>query len=124
MVRSDADAALGALLDALRSRYALDRHPEWATMLGLDRGAFAQTRWRLDDRSVERLAQDREILAAQQQQLAAIDRARLSPRSAIHYHICEYQLMRERAVLDWRGLGRPYVIDQFDYGSIRTFLVS
>jgi uncharacterized protein (DUF885 family) len=113
---SDADAALEALLDAYVV-YALDRHPEWATMLGLDRGTFAQTRWRLDDRSVERLAQDRKILAAQQQQLAAIDRARLSPRSAIHYEICRYQLLRERAVLDWGGLGRPYVIDQFDYGS-------
>jgi uncharacterized protein (DUF885 family) len=56
-------------------------------------------------------------LATQQQQLDAIDRARLSPRSAIHYDIYQFELMRQRAVLDWRGLGRPYVVDQFDYGS-------
>jgi uncharacterized protein (DUF885 family) len=114
--RSDADDALGALLNNY-VLYAFERHPEWATMLGLDRGSFAQASWRLDDRSIDRLRDDREKLLTQQHQLGAIDRARLSPRSAIHYDIYEYELMRERAVLDWRGLGRPYVIDQFDYGS-------
>jgi uncharacterized protein (DUF885 family) len=114
--QSDADAALGALLDSY-VLYAFERHPERVTMLGLDRGAYAQARWRLDDRSIDQLRQDREILATQQQQLDGLDRARLSPQSAIHYEIYQYELMRERAVLNWRGLGRPYVIDQFDYGS-------
>src|SRR5947209_7052843 len=113
---SQADAALGALLDDY-VLYAFERHPEWATMVGLDRGPFAQARSRLDDRSIDQLRQDREMLAAHQQQLDAVDRARLSPRSAMHYEIYQFELMRERAVLDWRGLGRPYVIDQFDYGA-------
>jgi uncharacterized protein (DUF885 family) len=114
--QSPADHALGALLDDY-VLYAFERHPEWATMLGLDHGRFAQAKWHLDDRSVEQLRRDRDVVGRQQQQLTAIDRARLSARSAIHYDIYQYQLMRERAVLEWRGFGRPYVIDQFDYGS-------
>jgi uncharacterized protein (DUF885 family) len=113
---SEADAALSVLLDDY-VLYAFERHPELATMVGLDRGPFAQARLRLDDRSIDQLRHDREMLAAQQQQLDAIDRARLSPRSAIRYEIYQFELMRERAVLDWRGFGRPYVIDQFDYGA-------
>jgi uncharacterized protein (DUF885 family) len=113
---SDADAVLGALLDSYVI-YAFERHPERVTMLGLDREGLAQARWRLDDRSIDRLRQDREILIAQQQQLGRIDRARLTSRSSIYYEIYQYELMRQRAVLDWRGLGRPYVIDQFDNGS-------
>jgi uncharacterized protein (DUF885 family) len=114
--QSEADAALGALLDDY-VLYAFERHPESVTMLGLDRGTFAQARSRLDDRSIDQLRHDREILSTQQQQLDAIDRARLSPRSAIHYDIVQFELMRQRVVFDWRGLGRPYVIDQLDYGS-------
>jgi uncharacterized protein (DUF885 family) len=115
--QSPADHALGALLDDY-VLYAFERHPEWVTMLGLDHGRFAQAKWHLDDRSVEQLRRDRDVVARQQQQqLTAIDRARLSTRSAIHYDIYQYQLIRERAVLQWRGFGRPYVIDQFDYGS-------
>ena len=114
--QSEADAALAALLDNY-VLYAFERHPEWATMLGLDRASFAQARFRLDDRSIDQLRHDRDIVATQQRQLAAIDRARLSPRSAIHYDVYQFELMRQRAVLDWRGLGRPYVIDQLDYGS-------
>ena len=114
--QSEADAALGALLDDY-VLYAFERHPESVTMLGLDRGTFAQARSRLDDRSIDQLRHDREILSTQQQQLDAIDRARLSPRSAIHYDIFQFELMRQRAVFGWRGLGRPYVIDQLDYGS-------
>ena len=109
-------AALAALLDSY-VLYAFERHPEWATMLGLDRASFAQARFRLDDRSIDQLRHDRDIVATQQRQLAAIDRARLSPRPAIHYDVYQFELMRQRAVLDWRGLGRPYVIDQLDYGS-------
>ena len=105
----EADAALRALLDDY-VLYAFERHPESVTMLGLDRGTFAQARSRLDDRSIDQLRHDREILSTQQQQLDAIDRARLSPRSAIRYDIFQFELMRQRVVFDWRGLGRPYVI--------------
>ena len=116
----DANAELAALLDAY-ARSTFDRHPELVTALGLDRGSLAPARWQLDERSVERIARDREILASYQRQLHTIDRARLSPRSALHYDVFHYELMRERAVADWQGLGRPYVIDQFDHG---MFLVS
>jgi len=114
--QSDVDAALGALLDDY-VLYAVERHPEWITMLGLDHGPFAQARLRLDDRSIDQLRRDRQVLAAQHQQLDRIDRARLSARSAIHYDVYRFELIRQRAVLDWRGLGRPYVVDQFDSGS-------
>jgi len=112
----DANAELAALLDAY-ARSTFDRHPELVTALGLDRGSLAPARWQLDERSVERIARDREILASYQRQLHTIDRARLSPRSALHYDVFHYELMRERAVADWQGLGRPYVIDQFDHGA-------
>ena len=83
----------------------------------LDRGPFAHARSRLDDRSSDQLRRDREILAARQEALDRIDRARLSPRSAIHFDTYRFELIRQRAVLGWRGLGRPYVVDQFDSGS-------
>ncbi|HEY7243266.1 MAG TPA: DUF885 family protein [Xanthobacteraceae bacterium] len=114
--RSDMDLAVAALLDDY-VQYAVERHPEWITMLGLDRGAFAQTRARLDDRSIDQLRRDRQVLATRQQQLNTVDRAHLSARSAIYYETYQFELMRQRAVLDWRGLGRPYVIDQLDSGS-------
>ncbi len=114
--QSDVDAALNALLNDY-VLYAVDRHPESITMLGLDRGPFAQARSRLDDRSINQLRRDRQVFAAQQQQLDRIDRARLSPRSAVHYDTYQFELKRQRAVRDWRGLGRPYVIDQLDSGS-------
>jgi uncharacterized protein (DUF885 family) len=114
--QSDVDAALGTLLDDY-VLYAVERHPEWVTMLGLDRGPFAQASSRLDDRSIDQLRRDRQVLAAQQQQLDRIDRARLSSRAAIHYDTYRFELIRQRAVLGWRGLGRPYVVDQFDSGS-------
>jgi uncharacterized protein (DUF885 family) len=114
--QSDADAALRALLDDY-VLYAVARHPEWITLLGLDRGPFAQVRSRLDDRSIDQLRRDRQVFAAQQQQLDRIDYARLSPRSAVHYDTYQFELKRQRAVHDWRGLGRPYVIDQFESGS-------
>jgi uncharacterized protein (DUF885 family) len=112
----DADAALRALLDDY-ALYAVERYPEWITMLGLDRGPFAQTRSRLDDRSIDRLRRDRQVFTVQQQQLDRLDRTRLSPRSALYYDTYQFELMRQRAVLNWRGLGRPYVIDQLDSGS-------
>src|SRR3954454_5285844 len=73
--QSEADSALGALLDDY-VLYAFERHPESVTMLGLDRGPFAQARSRLDDRSMDQLQHDREILSTQRRQLDAIDRAR------------------------------------------------
>jgi hypothetical protein len=48
--QSDADPALGALLDD-HVLCAFERHPEWVTILGLDYGRFAQAKWRLEARA-------------------------------------------------------------------------
>ena len=84
-----ADQALAALLDRMWQRY-LEESPETATALGLDKGANAALRSRLDDYSRasqdERLASNREWL----KQLAGIDRAALSPRAQPDLDVVPY----------------------------------
>jgi uncharacterized protein (DUF885 family) len=74
----DGDARFDALL--LREfEHGLDRYPESTTSLGLDVGARAGARARLNDRSLEAFARDGERAAAYLADLRAVDAAGLSP---------------------------------------------
>ena len=123
------DATLVELLDRIFYAGIADS-PEQATSLGLDTGARAGLRHRLDDRSFAfkqaRLERDRINLAA----LRAIPRASLSPGRRVDHESVEFQL--RTAVEGGRrypfgsvgGRFIPYVISQLNgaYRDVPDFL--
>lgn len=122
-----ASAALTSLLDRLVEE-GLERAPRSATGLGLDTGARASLRGRVEDRSAE--ARARQIADDEKaaKDLAAIDRAALSPAEQITYDTVEFQLSvrAEQAKFPYRAGGSPYVIDQRTgaYSSVPDFMVT
>lgn len=97
-----ADQALASLLDAMWQQH-LDQRPETVTRLGLDKGARAGQRSKLNHVSkaaqAERLAANREWL----DKLRAIDRAALSSRAQLDHDVILY--MYEMVT---RGAKYPY----------------
>ena len=126
-----ADVALRTLLDRFFEEQ-VDDSPAAATSLGLDKGARAPLKHRLDPRTAaekaRRLARQKERLT----RMAAIDRAALSPASRIDYDVVEYTTRQsvegaERFAYGNTG-GRyvPYVISQLSgaYQDVPDFLDS
>src|SRR5690606_34659588 len=119
---------LGALLEDFFEE-ALDDSPELATRMGLDVGARADARPRLDDRSLAGLAHDKARTADQLRRLKAIPRAPLTGMAAVDYDAVLEGLEREEAAnrrfaYGDTGAGEPYVISQLTgaYRSIPDFL--
>jgi uncharacterized protein (DUF885 family) len=125
---SPARARLTALLDDFMQRN-LRRSPETATSLGLDKGALAAEKARLDDRSLAQWARDKAENVARQKELAAIDRAALSGIDAVNYDTVAYvqdiQAEGDRQ-FDYGGLGAglPYIVTQQSgaYSTVPDFL--
>jgi len=84
-----ADAALAAVMDRMFF-YVMETSPEFATMLGLDTGPRAAWRSKLSDYSPESQAEGLAAFRAFDAELRAIDRARLSETSALHYDTVRY----------------------------------
>ena len=83
-----------ARLDALLTRQfekALDDGPEGVTSLGLDVGARAGQRSRLDDRSPEFFAAQRDEAAARLAELRTIDASALSADGRLNYDVALFQ---------------------------------
>jgi uncharacterized protein (DUF885 family) len=119
---------LGALLEDFFEE-ALDDSPELATRMGLDVGARAGARPRLDDRSLAGLAHDKARTADQLRRLKAIPRAPFTGMAAVDYDAVLDGLEREdaanrRFAYGDTGAGEPYVISQLTgaYRSIPDFL--
>jgi len=113
---SPAATRLNALLDDFMQR-GLRRSPETATSLGLDKGALAAGKFRLDDRSLAQLARDKAENVARQKALAAIDRAALTGVDAVNYDTVAYVQDIEAEgdrQFDYGGLGSglPYIVTQ------------
>ncbi|MDB5429415.1 MAG: hypothetical protein JWP35_531 [Caulobacter sp.] len=85
------DARLKALFDAF-FQAAVDESPERATSLGLDKGARAAMKFKLDDRSAEARTVRLRAAKARLDQLHTIDKSRLSQESAVDYEVIDYQL--------------------------------
>lgn len=125
---SPADTRLRTLLD--RFFYdRLDENPEGATNLGLDTGARAKLRWKLEDRS--RAASARALAARKRERAAlrGIDRAALSAEAQIDYDVIAYQLDRaiggERFSYGYTsGRFTPYILSQMTgaYRELPEFL--
>jgi uncharacterized protein (DUF885 family) len=110
----------------------IDQNPEGASALGLDKGARAPLRWKLTNRSPERIAKERADALRHRKALQAIDRSRLSPASALSYDVAEYRLSTAAEIAErfhyGTGGGRasPYIVTQLSgaYASVPEFLTT
>ncbi|MBW6530725.1 DUF885 family protein [Sphingomonas sp. RRHST34] len=129
--RAGGDAALRTTLD--RFFYArLDESPEQATRLGLDSGARAGLKRRLDDGSTT--GQARALARARQElaELQRFDRAALSPAAQLDLDVVTYQLSRAIGGSErfryGATMGRfaPYILSQLTgaYRDVPDFLES
>jgi uncharacterized protein (DUF885 family) len=111
------DQKLRALLDAIYEEN-LAASPEQVTRLGLDKGARAAAKSKLDGSSAADLAEDRARNAANLRRLEAIDGGKLSPRSRSDW---ETVLFTARTNAEGTKFGygdafgqEPYVVSQLN----------
>jgi uncharacterized protein (DUF885 family) len=121
-------AKLNVLLDDIMQRN-LRRSPETATSMGLDTGALASEKARLDDRSLAACAADKAENARRQRALATIDRRKLAGMDAVNYDVIAYVQDIEAEAdrqFDYGppGAGSPYVVSQLSgaYQAVPDFL--
>jgi len=107
----------------------LQRAPERATQLGLDKGDMAGLRAKLADRSPAGIAAAKAQTADQLKRLKQIDRAGLTGIDAVNYDCAAYVLEQRDRIgkrFDWGATWErsPYVISQItgSYQSVPTFL--
>lgn len=125
-----ADAALNAAFDDF-FKAILAESPITATSLGLDTGANAAAKSKLDDGSLAATERYKKRVSEQLARLRGIDRAKLSPAAAINYDAALYDLESTDAAdkrFDYGGggAGSPYVLSQLSgaYAGIPDFLDS
>ncbi len=122
-----------ARLDAMLSRHFnenLDRSPENATNLGLDKGARAPLRWRLKDRSLDETAREKALVKARWAELQTIDRAKLTGGFRLSRDIAAFRYSTAAAAatrFDYGASGAQgsaYVLSQLTgaYYSVPDFL--
>jgi uncharacterized protein (DUF885 family) len=96
---SGESARLTALLDTFFQE-DLERQPENATELGLDKGANAPLKARLEDVSTAGMAAERAANLSQIRRLKTIDRTKLSGMSAVDYDTVLYVAQATQPLLD------------------------
>lgn len=124
------DKALLTLLDAFFYE-GVDESPENATSLGLDKGARAGLKAKLDDRSEAERTRALARAEDRLKRLRAIDRAKLTPANQINYDVIDWSTTRRvangrRFFYGNGGWGGPYVLSQLTgaYQDIPDFLDS
>jgi uncharacterized protein (DUF885 family) len=127
------DARLSALLDDIFAGF-IERTPEFATTLGLDKGERAGLKSQLSDYSAASRSRELGEARARLADLRKLDRAKLSTTGALHYDIVDYLLSTStgaRGRFTYGNIGDaggfvPYVISQQDgaYQSVPDFLDS
>lgn len=125
---SDQAAKLQVLLERIFEEQ-LAQEPQTMTSLGLDVGADAWARSRLDDQSVEHLARVAQLQRRWLAELKTIDRTALSGLAATSFDCVAYDLDRSLQAMQAFRFGRqefpqPYVLSQLGgtYQSIPSFL--
>lgn len=123
-----ADSTLERAFDTF-FKAALDESPMLATSLGLDAGARAAAKSKLDDGSVAAVAKHKRLVSDELAKMHAIDRNQLSPAAAISYDAALYDLAASDAGnkrFAYGGVGSPYVLSQLNgaYAGIPDFLDS
>jgi uncharacterized protein (DUF885 family) len=128
-----APGASGQLTAALDRFFAeaLVESPQLATSLGLDTGAHAEAKSKLDAQSLAQLEHNRALNADQLRRLQAIDRGQLSGMPAVNYDAVIFGLETtaeadRRFVYGVQGAGAPYVVSQLNgaYQSVPSFLAT
>jgi uncharacterized protein (DUF885 family) len=119
--------SLTALFDRFVER-RLALSPESATGFGLDSGAHAAAKSRLDDRSVAGRDELRRNADQEFAEIRAFDRAKLSPADAVNYDTVVYDLegqtQANKRFASMNSAGAPYTIYQLGgaYRDIPDFL--
>ncbi|WP_435530026.1 DUF885 domain-containing protein [Phenylobacterium koreense] len=124
------DAKMRALFDQFFEE-RLNDSPRQVTSLGLDKGARAAAKTRLDDASLSALARDKARNVEQLARLKGIDRAALSDKDRPNYDAVLFTA-ENNATADARfnygaeGTGEPYVLSQLTgaYQDVPDFLDS
>ena len=128
--RSDPETVrrLNALYEQFMQQQ-LARSPQLATRLGLDKGALAAAKSRLDDRSIAQRERDKADTEVRRRALAGIDRGRLSGGDALGYDTIAYVQDTEaeanrRFAYGGPGAGSPYAVNQLEgaYLEVPDFL--
>ena len=121
---------LSAVLDRFFEE-ALAESPELASSLGLDTGARAEAKSKLDQRSLAQLDRMRALNADQLRRLRAVDRTQLSGMPAVNYDAVVFGLQTtaeaDRAFpYGLQGGGAPYVLSQLTgaYQIVPSFLAT
>ena len=127
---ADSDGALNTLFDQFMKEN-LDNSPMTVTSLGLDTGARAYEKSKLDDRSLAALAGDKTTNTAQLKQFLTLDRTKLDGMDAINYDVVQFNLQtaevaNQRYDYGPGGAGAPYIVSQLtgSYDQIPDFLDS
>jgi uncharacterized protein (DUF885 family) len=128
--QTSVEAQLSALLERFFEQ-ALDDSPQLVTQLGLDSGARANAKFKLDDASLAERERNKAQNAEQLRQLKAIDRSSLSGMAAVNYDSVMFGLettdaAAKRFDYGFLGAGFPYVVSQLSgsYQSTPDFLDS
>jgi len=124
------DGKLRALLDRIFEAN-LAESPEAVTRLGLDKGARAAAKSKLDLASIQALDESKDRTARHLAELKTIDRSRLSAFDQANYDAVLFQLDEavragKRYAFGGEGAGDPYVLSQLNgaYQDIPDFLGS
>jgi uncharacterized protein (DUF885 family) len=122
------DPKLTALFDAF-FQGQLQRNPEGATQLGLDKGANADLRSKLRDESAAGIADAKAQNASELAQLKAFDPSNLSPPDRVNYDTVLYTRESSARVMafDFGGTSfgpSPYIVSQLTgaYQNVPDFL--
>ena len=120
------DAALNALFERIFQEL-VQRSPELATSLGLDKGANAALKGRLTPRTLAERARQQAQIGEALASLAAVDRSKLSPAAKLNHEVVTYSLTNQTVAPRRFGLDsavRPYRIFQQGgaYFSVPDFL--
>ena len=119
------DARLATLLDHIMTEM-LDRSPETVTSIGLDSGARAGAKAKLDDRSIASWEEDKRRTRRQRADLMAIDRGKLTGLGPSNYDSVLFQIAVEDDINGLPYIGSPYAVSQLTgaYQQVPDFLDS
>ncbi|HEX6374994.1 MAG TPA: DUF885 family protein [Allosphingosinicella sp.] len=120
------DAALNALFETIFQE-TVQRSPELATSLGLDKGANAELKGRLTPRTLAERARQQARIKAALASLAEVESSTLSPAAKLNLEVVTYSLTNQTIAPQRFGLDsaiRPYRIFQQGgaYFSVPDFL--
>src|SRR3569833_1721242 len=128
------EMADGLLDQMLKKQFedGIDRSPELATTLGLDKGPRAKLKSKLDDRGLVAAEKQLAVIDKRVDELDTVDGKLLSKKGAINYDVAKFRLVTSQDSakrFKWGapgGRSAPYVVSQLTgaYYSVPDFLAN